>query len=390
MFQQHEEFAVQLVNDVSSRFTGLGTTPEKQCQITLPCSTQESSSIELTPFAVEAKTADEKQLFNTVHTVDELLSAYTQARQLKPFEEDLAHACDYVSDYATEFLAAIFSHARQRINDEDARRIAEFVSCLDLYTAVKSIESLLNSQADLKLLKIAEVQGWTLHFDHLAIRCGCAEREDAERVVENLCGQHGYLPCQINSENYFQFEDGWDAYVLYKMLENGQQLRLFIDQSSVANSPQIIQHWNYVYGYTAHHLALRATRIIDEHRREVSLLDLISALEHSNIRVMTATGQFTSGLLEQVFTRPQKNSDIPWQIRQHLKKYHASLAASIENGKLLELVSRREMTELLKPAYFALYDIEFDSENPLHSAPVYPYFLPVQAAHVIRTSVQVS
>ncbi len=65
-------------------------------------------------------------------------------------------------------------------------------------------------------------------------------------------------------------------------------------------------------------------------------------------------------------------------------------AASIENGKLLELVSRREMTELLKPAYFALYDIEFDSENPLHSAPVYPYFLPVQAAHVIRTSVQVS
>ena len=130
MFQQHEEFAVQLVNDVSSRFTGLRTTPEKQCQITLPCSTQESSSIELTPFAVEAKTTDDKQLFNTVHT---------QARQLKPFEEDLAHACDYVSDYATEFLATIFNHARQQINDEDARRIAEFVSSLDLYTAVKSM-----------------------------------------------------------------------------------------------------------------------------------------------------------------------------------------------------------------------------------------------------------
>lgn len=87
MFQQHEEFAVQLVNDVSSRFTGLRTTPEKQCQITLPCSTQESSSIELTPFAVEAKTTDDKQLFNTVHTVDELLTAYTQARQLKPFKK---------------------------------------------------------------------------------------------------------------------------------------------------------------------------------------------------------------------------------------------------------------------------------------------------------------
>ena len=36
--------------------------------------------------------------------------------------------------------------------------------------------------------------------------------------------------------------------------------------------------------------------------------------------------------------------------------------------------------------YYGLYGLEFDLDNSLHSAPIYNYFLPAQAAHVINTS----
>lgn len=63
---------------------------------------------------------------------------------------------------------------------------------------------------------------------------------------------------------------------------------------------------------------------------------------------------------------------------------------TIENAKLLELVSRRELDPELARQYFALYSLEYDVKNPHHSAPVYQYFLPAQAAHVIKTSQQVT
>jgi len=389
VFSQHESIAVQLVNDLLSSEKSLQEASEHFSQVMVPYPGGDQATINLTPFAAQAQKADANPYFSQVKNIQDLLTAYTLAKKSKPFETDLADACEFVSDYAAEFLQEIFNLAGQTVDDDDACRIAALVSKLDIYTAVKAVESLLNSHADLALLRISEVQGWTLHFDHLAIRCGCSERGDAERVVDNLRTHHGYVPCQIDSENYYKFDDGWDAYVLYKILENGQQLRLFIDQSSVANTAQIIQHWNYVYGYTAHHLALRATRLINGERKEVPLSEMIGVVEQNNIKAMTATGQYTVGLLEQVFTKPELNKDIPQKIRQHLGQYDASLQTSIENGKLLELVSRREISESLKPAYFALYDIEYDCHNPLHSAPVYPYFLPVQAAHVIRTSAQV-
>ncbi len=390
MFSQHDDFAHHLVNNVLSSQESLQADPENRSKVLSPYPDGNWASLELTPFAAETQAADAQLYFCAIENVDALLNAYALARQLKPFEEDLADACAYVSGYATEFMQKIFNRASQTINDEDARRIAALVSNLDVYAAVKVVESLLNSQADLALLKIAEKQAWTLHFDHLAIRCGCSERGDAERVVENLCRHHGYVPSQISGENYYRFKDGWDAYVLYKVLSNGQQLRLFIDQSSAENTPQIIQHWNHVYGYTAHHLALRATCVSNSHRQAVPLAELISVMENNKVEVMTATGQYTAGLLEQVFTKPELNTDIPEQIRQHLRRYDACLEASIENGKLLELVSRREIAPSLKADYFALYGIKFDPNNPLHSAPVYAYFLPDQAAHVIRTSVQVT
>ncbi len=40
--------------------------------------------------------------------------------------------------------------------------------------------------------------------------------------------------------------------------------------------------------------------------------------------------------------------------------------------------------------YFSLYGFRYEPDNPRHSAPVYTYFLPAQAAHVIRTSLQVT
>ena len=63
---------------------------------------------------------------------------------------------------------------------------------------------------------------------------------------------------------------------------------------------------------------------------------------------------------------------------------------SLRNGKLLEVVSRKEMQPALAYRYFRLCGLRYDGADPLHSVPVYAYFLPAQAAHVIRTSVQVA
>lgn len=390
MYQQYDKFAARLVNDVLANHTALRADADNSSKLLVPFQEQDWATVDLTPFAGEAQIADAAPYFNSVQTTRELVDAYNEARQAKPFERDLPDADKHISDYAAEFLEGILARANHAIENEDARRIAGLVSQLDTYAAVQAVESLLSSHADLALLKISEHQGWTLHFDHLAIRCGCSEHRDAERVVESLKAQHGYVVCQVKGEDFYEFADGWNAYMLYKMLDNGQQLRLFVDQSTPANRSQIIQHWNHVYGYTAHHLAIRATQLVDGQRVAVPLAELTGRIEISNIEVLTATGQYTSGLLEQVFTRPEKNTQVPHGIRKHLSQTDASLEASIENGKLLELLSRREMNHDLKPDYFALYGIEFDNRNPLHSAPIYQYFLPTQAAHVIRTSVQVA
>jgi hypothetical protein len=54
----------------------------------------------------------------------------------------------------------------------------------------------------------------------------------------------------------------------------------------------------------------------------------------------------------------------------------------------LEIVSRKEMPAAMAKVFFALYGLQFDINNHLHSAPIYQYFLPAQAAHVIKTSTQ--
>lgn len=111
------------------------------------------------------------------------------------------------------------------------------------------------------------------------------------------------------------------------MLDNGQVLRLFIDQSDAGHPAQIIQHWNHVYGYTAHHLAMRATRLQAGARVAVTLDEMIEALSNRGIGIMEATGYYTEGLLLQVFTRPERAARIPEAIKEFLAAYGAGTGA---------------------------------------------------------------
>ncbi|MGD8639905.1 MAG: hypothetical protein PVG89_04715 [Gammaproteobacteria bacterium] len=349
---------------------------------------QEIVTLDLTPFKARPKPVTAGRYFGNVETVSHLVSAYEAARQDHVFEDSLPDAMTHVSGYAGDFMQNIFARAQHTLTDSQAALLGRWLTNLDVYTAVKSVESLLNSRADIALLEEAAQRNWMVHFDHLAIRCGTKGREDAEHVAAMLKEHHDYVSAQIPEEAFYQFPDGWNAYPLYKMLDNGQQLRLFIDQSDADNNTQIIQHWNYVYGYTAHHLAIRASVVQDDARVAVPLVDIMDALRKRGIDIMTPTGEYTDGLLLQVFTKPELNTSIPDALKQQIIQHGKDLGRMIENGKLLELVSRKEMSTELAVQLFALYGLKFDVNNPVHSAPVYQYFLPAQAAHVIRTSVQ--
>ena len=362
--------------------------PGSQAKVQVARGDEEIVTLDLTPFKATVQSVSAARYFSSVDAVPHLLSAYEAAKHDHVFETNYPDAMLRVSDYAQEFLQTIFKRAQQLLTDNQAAMVGKWLAELDVYTAVKSVESLLNSRADVALLEEAQQRNWTVHFDHLAIRCGSRANGDAERVVEMLKEYHGYVSTQFPEEAFYQFPDGWNAYPLYKILENGQVLRLFIDQSDAGHQTQIIQHWNHVYGYTAHHLAIRATVVEDEQRLAVPLADVMNALSQRNIGIMMPTGEYTSGLLLQVFTRPEKNTAIPETLKQSIAQYSPDLAVMIENGKLLELVSRKEMATDKARRLFDLYGLKYDVNNPVHSAPIYQYFLPAQAAHVIRTSVE--
>ena len=346
-------------------------------------------ALDMTPFMATPEPVSARQWFDGVNCVSKLLSAYQGAKQSLPFEMDIPEARKNVSVYADDFLIAILAKANAALTDQQAALIANWVKHLDVYCAVKSLESFLYSHADLKLLEIAPDYGWDVVFDHMAIRCGSQEYKDAERVSDLLKQDHGYVSTQFAAEAYYQFPDGWNAYPVYKILENGQVLRVFVDQSDAEDETQIIQHWNRVYGYTAHHVGIRATKLIDGLRVAVPLDEVMQALTKAGVDILTPTGHYTEGLLLQVFTRPEKNTDIPADLKAEIIAHGENLEKTIENAKLLELVSRKEMEPLQAKKYFALYGLKYDANNPHHSAPLYQYFLPAQAAHVIKTSQQV-
>ncbi len=389
MMNKFSDFAKAVVKTLTKQNKCYLNHPDSPYKIQIYKTENEVATLDLTPFFATPDVVTALPFFDGVHNIDTLLEAYQKARSALPFEDDIPEAKANVSDYATTFIENIFSKAQQNFSDQQAVLIANWVKQLDIYCAVKSVESLLNSCADLKLLELANQQGWHIHFDHMAIRCGSRAHHDAERVVKLLTEHHGYVASQVSEEAFYQFTDGWNAYPMYKVLENGQVLRVFVDQSDADASSQIIQHWNRVYGYTSHHLAMRATTIDNQgEKKAVPLDDVIQLLETNNNPVLTPTGHYTEGLLLQVFTKPEKNREIPKALKQSIIAIHPNLDKTIENGKLLELVSRTELPQPYAEQLFALYGLEYDASNPLHSAPVYQYFLPAQAAHVIKTSIQ--
>ena len=384
-----DKFAQTLASSLTQNEPNYLAHPKYSSKIQIYSSENEIATLDLTPFQATPSPATAFKHFDGVQSIKELLDAYKHARAEHVFEDDIIEATANISDYAAQFLTEIAENAKLRFSDNQARLIADWIKHLDIYTAVKAVESLLNSCADLKLLELAKEKNWYIHFDHLAIRCGSKKNNDAERVVQLLTQHHGYTPSQIDEEAFYQFPDGWNAYPLYKILDNGQVLRIFVDQSDADAHSQIIQHWNHVYGYTAHHLAMRATRLNAQGARESVPLDtIISTLEDHGITVLTPTGHYTKGLLLQVFTQPEKNTQIPSELKEKIVSKNPNLNKSIENGKLLELVSRSELSPEFAQKLYQLYGLEFDAFNPSHSAPAYQYFLPAQAAHVIKTSIQ--
>jgi hypothetical protein len=386
----HDRYAADLARHFVAASPALRTHPDDDRKLTATKKNGDLAVLDCTPFVARARSEAARDVFSGVRTTADLIRAYHTARRQQRFEDDLPGARDRVHDYATIFMRDLLARAEQTCTDEHARMIARWVGSLDVYVAVKAVESLLNSKADMGLMDIAARRNWIIHFDHLAIRCGHSGRRDAERVVRLLCDEHGYVASQVRGEDFYQFSDGWNAYPLYKLLDNGQVLRLFIDQSD-ANAPkQIIQHWNRVYGYTAHHMGLRATVIENGRRRAVSLQEMMDALAAEGLQSLTPTGHYTEGLLLQVFTRPERDATVPTDIKREVGAIDPELERTIENAKLLEMVSRREVPEDFARRYFELYGLRYDATQPLHSVPGYHYFLPAQAAHVIKTSVQTS
>ena len=458
MAEQHAKYAARLIAWWTRREPSFSLHPDCSHRVVVTNEGGDPVTMDFMPFELTPRPATAGAYFADVATTTDLLAAYHAASHSVTLESDLPSLSDRLHPYATEFLHAIIARARTSIDDGTATRIAHWVKHFDVYVAVKTVESLFNSHADRVLLEVAEEQNWVVLFDHLAIRCGSAENRAAKQVAALLCQQHGYTPAGVEDERMYRFTDGWNAYPLYKILENGQVLRLFLDESDGSNPVQIIQHWNRVYGYTAHHLALRVTQRIgiptagvegqqmyrftdgwnayplykilengqvlrlfldesdgsnpvqiiqhwnrvygytahhlalrvtqriDGERQAVPLNVLADTLNSKGIRIMAPTGGYTHGLLVQVFARPDWNPDIPADIKNSLSVISPSLESVIKNGKLLELLSRTEAPLELAHAFFALYGLTYDVDNPMYSVPVYHYFLPAQAAHVIRTS----
>jgi len=374
-------FASEVATHLKATERGWFHQPQSPSALQSQREDQQLIHLDLTPFHGTAQSADATRWFSTVQTLKQLLAAHRQARAVCA-----AEPTQHVHRYAEDYLEGRFNAALSQYSDEDARLIAHWVSDLDLYAAVKCIECLLDCYDNLALLKLAERKGWRVLFDHLAIRCGSSQYRHAEQVIEQLQKQHGYVQSQIEHERFYQFDDGWNAYPLYKMLDNGQVIRLFVDQSDADAPQQIIQHWNHCYGFTAHHMALRVVRTENMQCIAVPLFEVIEALAETGVASLTPTGFYTHGLLEQVFLKPHLNQEVPADVRKSLTSIDPALNKTIENGKLIELVSRRELPINQAQQFLSLYGVK--SNNHVISAPIYPYFLPAQAAHVIRTSLQ--
>lgn len=313
---------------------------------------------------------------------DDLFVTYNELRALVWLEEREQMFMHDVDSYAFQFLAS-FIGGPTLFTDKQAQQIWNFVKELDPYCAIRSLESFYTNPEIVAIFDVAEEQRWEVLFDHLAVRCGTSSEKDSLAVSNAIKQHHGYVAAPVAKEQHYKFIDGWSAYPLYKVLSNGQVMRIFVDQSDEGFPTQIIQHWNKVYGFTSHHIALRCTRFVDGLREAVPLADLTAELNKKGVDTLPPTGEITHGLLEQLFTKPQVN-DVPDELTAPLAAIDPKLVQQIRNGKLIELVSRKEMNAMDTLRLMMVYGINFNHQ----SSPIYPYFLPDQAMHVIRTSIQ--
>ncbi len=342
--------------------------------------------LDLSPLHLPVREVTASKLFAKVNTAPELIHAYHQAKQSLPFEEDDAKAQEYVSPYAHNYMLHAVE-AAQMLSTQQCHLIANFVKNLDIYTAVRCCETFFANSANLKLLEVAHEKGWTPIFDHLAVRTGSRSHSDAKYITDYLIKHHGYSFAPVEGQEFYEFSDGWSAYIIYKQLKNGMLLRLFIDQSDT--DTQIIQHWNHAYGYTAHHLGIRCVQAHKHGFHSIPILEVSDALKEKGITTLEPTGLYTQGLLEQVFTQPQRDENLPQQLKDRFDRYDTKLFEVIKNAKLLEIVARKELPFEFKKLYFEDLHLCFDENNPLHSAVFYNFFLPAQAAHVIKSSIKI-
>jgi len=380
--------ALHVVDHLMGSSNDFHADPRSQTNVLLEKEKNEQATLNLQAPRLTPKRADAREFFGRVYTLKDLIIAYDKAYESRYFERHFAHMMKNVDEYAMHYIEILFNQANLNTSDDEAMLIAKFVSDLDVYSAVKAVESLLNDKVSLALLKLVDsTEHWHMHVDHFALRAGKEGNNDAYELAQMLQEHHGYQLADRKSEQFYQFDDGWSAYVLYKLLDNGQVLRLFVDQSDIGYEKQIIQHWNQVYGYTAHHMAARVTTTISGEHQAVPLEVLMQKLEALGFNTMTPTGLYTKGLLEQVFTVPKVDMQIPHDLIESIKAYDSTLENSIRNAKLLELVSRKEMPTFQAKAWFELMGLEYKAGSKYFSMPIFNYFLPAQAAHVIRTSI---
>ncbi len=343
MKTKFQEFATDLALHLQQAEPGLSVplgnspknNPDNNSKLLVDRGKDQQASLDLTPVSMSARPqpATAKPWFASIKTSVELLSAYERCRSETRLEDSLPGTMLRVHEYAEKFRLQLLSGAKTGLSDNEAELIAVFVAQLDCYSAIKSVECLLASPADRALLAIAQQRDWIVYMDHLAIRCGSQQHGDAQRIAEFLIKDYGYVTSQVEGEDYYQFDDGWDAYPLYKMLDNGLMLRLFVDESSQGFPQQIIQHWHHVYGFTAHHLAMRVARFSQQSTEQsteqslvaVPLSVVISALNEQGVNTMTPTGSYTAGLLEQGFTKPAHTPDVPQEIKQTLASVKSGL-----------------------------------------------------------------
>lgn len=382
MALEHDIVGSEIVDWLMSQnldFTRDTTNPARlNIPLQLPDAQQTVSSYNLTPVDVPMEVADASS-FQQVNTIDELISQYWSVRNDNPFEHDIPDAMDNIHPWADEFLQQLMADAASQFDDRDAQLISKFVSTLDIYAAIKTIESLLNDPQDIALLKLAKQNNWQAHLDHIVIRCGNQKHEDGERLFNFLMKYHHYYPPQHIEDAYLLSNQGWNAYPLYKVMVNGQMIRIFIDQSDSEHEQHTILHWNHSYGYTPHHIGLRFTTEKSNSRMSVPLPAIINQLQKQNIQVFNPTDLNSTNLLQKVLIKPHKQNHLPADIMQGLAKKDPVLNTALTQGKLIGLVTRLELPENLKQKWFRLYQIAYDSTNPIHSVPAFNLFSPVDS-----------